>query len=96
MQPKKLDYGAMRPYFGWAPADIVKFTLENTTQLARESLYGHTLRKHYRTRFPALNVPRRHEPVATDTVFSDTPAIDNGAKHAQISLRQRICLYSGR
>ena len=26
----------------------------------------------------------RHEPVATDTVFSDTPAVDSGVKQAQV------------
>ena len=30
------------------------------------------------------NIPRRHEAVATDTVFSDTPAVDSGAKQAQV------------
>ena len=28
--------------------------------------------------------PRRHEPVANDTVFSDTPAVDSGVKQAQV------------
>ena len=32
---------------------------------------------------PALNVHRRNESVATDTVFSDTPAVDNGVTSAQ-------------
>ena len=32
----------------------------------------------------ALNAKRRDEPVATDTVFSDTPAIDGGQSCAQI------------
>ena len=31
-----------------------------------------------------LNIPRRHEPVATNTVFSDTPAVDSGVKQAQV------------
>ena len=35
-------------------------------------------------RNPALNIPRRHEAVATDTVFSDTPAVDSGVKQAQV------------
>ena len=39
---------------------------------------------HLKSRNPALDVPRRHEPVATDTVFSDTPAVDSGAKQAQV------------
>jgi hypothetical protein len=35
-----------------------------------------TMKQHWRTRFPACNVKRRIDPVATDTVFSDTPAVD--------------------
>jgi hypothetical protein len=41
------------------------------------------LTRHYKSPFPALNIPRRHEPIATDTVYSDTPAIDSGATQAQ-------------
>ena len=33
-----------------------------------------------------MNVPRRHEPVATDTIFSDTPAVDSGVEQAQVLL----------
>ena len=40
--------------------------------------------KHLKSRNPALNVPRRHEAVATDTVYSDTPAIHIGVKMAQL------------
>ena len=35
------------------------------------------------TRNPALNVPHRHEAIATDTVYSDTRAVDSGVKQAQ-------------
>ena len=37
-------------------------------------------KKHLKSRNPGLNIPRRHEAVATDTVFSDTPAVDSGVK----------------
>ena len=40
--------------------------------------------KHLESRNPPLNIPRRHEPVATDTVFSDAPAVDSGAKQALV------------
>ena len=43
-------------------------------------------KKHLKSRNPALNIPRRHEPVASDTVFSDTPAINSGVKQAQVFL----------
>jgi hypothetical protein len=42
------------------------------------------MRKHFRSRIPAFNVSRRNESVATDTIYSDTPAIDNGSKCAQV------------
>ena len=42
------------------------------------------MKKHLKSRNPALNIPRRHEAVATDTVFSDTPAVHSGVKQAQV------------
>ena len=36
------------------------------------------------SRNPALNVPCRHEAVAADTVYSDTPAVDSGVKEAKL------------
>ena len=39
-----------------------------------------------------LSIPRRHEPVATDTVFSDTPAVDSGVKQAQVFVGRDILL----
>ena len=41
------------------------------------------MKRHLKSRNPALNVPRRNEAVATDTVYSDTPAVDSGVKMAQ-------------
>ena len=42
--------------------------------------------KHLKSRNPVLNIPRRHEPVVTDTVFSDTLAVDSGIKQPQVFL----------
>ena len=67
----------MRPYFSWLPTDIVKKTFQLNTKHAC-TLIDTILKKHYKSPFPALNVSRRNEPVATDTVYSDTPAFDNG------------------
>ena len=41
------------------------------------------LTKHFKSRNPVFNIPRTNEPVATDTVFSDTHAIHNGSIMAQ-------------
>ena len=42
------------------------------------------VKRNFKYRNPAINVPRRHEAVATDTVYSDTPAVDSGVKMAQL------------
>jgi hypothetical protein len=78
LSPQNIDYPSYQSKIGWCPMDLIKPTFEYTTQLARG------LQKHYNSRFPALNFSQRNEPVATDTVFSDIPAIDNGARIAQI------------
>ena len=75
--PKIADFELLRPYFGWVPAPRVKATLENTTQFYKaENRYP--LRKHYKTRFPAANVPHIPGTVASDTWISDTPALYDG------------------
>jgi hypothetical protein len=74
---KEPDYEALRP------VDVVKRTFAATTQYARIP-FSTTLKKHYKSPFPAFNVHRRDEPVATDTVYSDTPAVDSGATSAQL------------
>ena len=42
------------------------------------------LLKHYKSLFPACNIHRHNKPIATDTIYSDTPAIDSGCKCTQI------------
>jgi hypothetical protein len=36
------------------------------------------MRKTHKSHFPALNVHRRNEPVATDTIYATHPALDSG------------------
>ena len=82
-RPDPPDYKALRPLLAFAPEEVIQHTLENTTRFARlENRLP--MRKHWKSRYPGLNVSRRNEPVSTDTIFSDTPAIDDGSKAAQI------------
>ena len=83
INPKSPDFALLRPFFAWAATDTIKRTFDVTTRWARATKQV-PFRKHFKSRFPALNIHRRREPVATDTIYSDTPAIDNGATVAQI------------
>ena len=80
---KEPNFEALCPNFAYAPLDVLQRTWKATTQYARNILQL-PMRKHFKSRNPGLNVPRRNEPVATDTVFSDVPAIDSGVTAAQL------------
>ncbi len=80
---KDPDFEALRPLLAYQPSNIVKKTFENTTQLARLS-EGTVLKKHYKSPNPALNVERRKEGVATDTIFADVRALGRNVTEAQV------------
>ena len=69
-----------KPYFGWVNVDTVQKPLEKSTQWGVSIPNTFPITRHLKSTNPALNVPRSHEPVAPDTVFSDTPAVDSGVK----------------
>ena len=54
--------------------------MEQSTQWGVSLPKTFPMKKHLKSRNPAVNIPRRHEAVVTDTVFSDTPTVDSGAK----------------
>ena len=68
------DYEKLRPYFGWVNSDVVKQTLDQTIQWA-VAIDSFAMKRHLKSRNPALNVPRRPESVATDIIFFDTPGV---------------------
>ena len=78
------DYEKFRPYFDWVNVDTVQKTMEQSTQWGVSLPNTFPMKKHLKSRNPALNIHRRHEAVATDTVFSDTHAVDSGVKQAQV------------
>ena len=68
---------SLKPYFGWASNEKIKTMLDKTSQHYRGVVH-YPFRKHFKSRFPAANVPRLNEWQATDTFFSDVPAADDG------------------
>ena len=77
--PSNPDFEKLRPNFGWLPKDVVKATIENSTQWYQgENRFP--MRCHIKSRFPAANVNHLPDTVSYDTPFSDTPALDDGIK----------------
>ena len=81
--PQEPDWNTLRPFFAWTSPSSIKDTFNVTT---RHGTAPHTqdyIKKHFKSRNPVFNIPRRSEAVATDTIFSDTPAVDDGPIMAQ-------------
>ena len=77
------DWNALRPFFAWTSPSSIQDTFNVTT---RHGTAPHTqdyIKKHFNSHNPVFNIPRRSEAVATDTIFSDTPAVDDGSTMAQ-------------
>ena len=82
VKSRERDWERLRRHFAWLPKLVVQKTFDCTTQLARIPMSVH-LQRHFRSPFPALNVSRRNEALATDTVYSDVPDIEHGHVAAQ-------------
>ena len=85
LKKNAVDYEKLRGYFLHVPVEKVRQTFNNTTQYATNMMSGINIQKTIQSPYPAHNVRRRHEPVATDTIFAQVPAIATGGqKMAQI------------
>ena len=78
--PAEEDWKSLRPYFGWQSEQVIKDTYQVHQDLEAQS---HNMITSRSTSSPGINIPRRHEPDATDTIFSDTQAINDGSTMAQ-------------
>ena len=94
--PTPRDYEQLRPMFAWLPDKVIEKTFGCTTQYARMP-HNTVLRKRFKAPNPALNIHQRGEPLASDTIESDTPAIDGGEKYAQffVGTRSQVCDVAG-
>ena len=81
--PQEPDWNTQCPFLAWTSPSSIKDTFNVTT---RHGTAPHTqdyIKKHFKSRNPVFSISRCSEAVATDTIFSDTPAVDDGSTMAQ-------------
>ena len=81
--PQEPDWNTLHPGFAWTSPSSIKDTFNVTT---RHGTAPHTqdyIKTHFKSCNPVFNIPRCSEAVATDTIFSDTPTVDDGSTMAQ-------------
>ena len=81
--PQEPDWNALCPVFAWTSPSSIKDTFNVTTRHGTAPHTQDCIKKHFKSRNPVFNIPRCSEAVATDTIFSDTPAVDDGSTMAQ-------------
>jgi hypothetical protein len=82
--PGKCNLARYAMYLPGSNLNTIKRTFEATTQLGtRGAVQGINLRDRILSPNPVLNIPRRNEDVATDTVYSNVPAIVDWSTAAQ-------------
>jgi hypothetical protein len=74
VRQRPADYESYRRFFLNAPREVVQHTFRATTQHYRSIPATSRILDSRRTHYPAVNRPRRHEGVGTDTMFFDIPA----------------------
>ena len=92
--PSVINHASIQPFFAWMTVERIWKTFEKTTQFMR--IHASTyLRKRHRSANPATNVYCCWEADATDTIFSNTPAVDDGEKVAQFARNTRTRYKTG-
>ena len=81
--PQEPNWNALHPVFAWTSPSSIKDTFNVTTRYGTAPHTQDYIKKHFKSRNPVFNISRRSEAVATDTIFSDTPAVDDGSTMAQ-------------
>ena len=81
--PQEPDWNTPRPFLAWTSPSSIKDTFNVTTRHGTAPNTQDYIKHHFKPRNPVFSIPRCSEDVATDTIFSDTPAVDDGSTMAQ-------------
>ena len=71
------------PIFEWTSPSSIKDTFNVTIRHGTAPHTQDKIKKHFKSRNPVFNILRCNEAVATVSIFSDTPAVDDGSNMAK-------------
>ena len=81
--PQEPDWNTQRPSPAWTSPSSIKDTFNVTTRHGTAPNTQDYIKNHFKPRNPVSSIPRCSEDLATNTTFSDTPAVDDGSTMAQ-------------
>ena len=75
--PQEPDWNTQRPSPAWTSPSSIKDTFNVTTRHGTAPNTQDYIKNHFKPRNPVSSIPRCSEDVATDTIFSNTPDVDD-------------------
>ena len=81
--PQEPDWNTQCPFLAWTSPSSIKDTFNVTTRHGTAPNTQDYIKKDFKPRNPVFSISRCSEAGATDTIFSDTPAVDDGSTMAQ-------------
>ena len=66
--PAEEDWKSLRPYFGWQSEQVIKNTYQVTSRFGGTIPQHDYLKKHFKSRNPVFNIPRRNEALIPSSV----------------------------
>ena len=81
--PQEPDWNTQCPFLAWTSPSSIKDTFNVTTRHGTAPNTQDYIKKHFKPRNPVFSISRCSEAGATDTIFSDTPAVDDGSTMSQ-------------
>ena len=81
--PQEPDWNTQRPFLAWTSPSSLKDTFNVTTRHGTAPNTQDYIKHQFKPCNSVFSIPRCSEDVATDTIFSDTPAVDDGSTMAQ-------------
>jgi len=89
VKKKPIDYSKYRAHFLGVPVEKIKATFQATTQFATNVMAGNKILQTIKSPWPVNNVRRRNEPVATDAIKTQVPAVEDGSVMAQLFIGRK-------
>ena len=77
--PQEPDWNSQRPFLAWTSTSSIKDTFNVTTRHETAPNTQDYIKHYFKPRNPVFSIPRCSEDVGTDTIFSETPAVDDGS-----------------
>jgi len=90
VKKKPIDYSKYRAHFLSVPVEKIKATFQAATQFATNIMAGNKILQTIKSPWPANNVRHCNEPVATDAIKAQVPAVDDGSTMAQLFIGRKL------